>query len=82
MPMALDRWAAQWVAAVDAGIEDKAVWRGLCKLAGIDLRYQVRISPLGCPSPISAMARRYNCSSADVVAPLDRFPGSATPRVS
>ena len=35
----VDRWAAQWVAAVDAGIEDDAVWWGLSKLAGIDLRH-------------------------------------------
>ena len=35
----VDRWAAHWVAAVDAGIEDDAVWWGLCMLAGIDLRH-------------------------------------------
>jgi len=35
----VDRWAAQWVAAVDAGVEDDAVGWGLRKLAGIDLRH-------------------------------------------
>jgi len=32
-----DRWAMQWVAADDPGVEDRLVWDALMKLAGIDL---------------------------------------------
>ena len=34
----VDRWAAQWVAADDPGVDDDAVWWGLAILIGIDLR--------------------------------------------
>lgn len=35
----VDRWAAQWVAAVDAGVEDEAIWWGLGQLCGVDARH-------------------------------------------
>ena len=35
----VDHWAAQWVAAVDAGIEDEAVWWGVQQLCGVDSRH-------------------------------------------
>jgi hypothetical protein len=34
---AADRWAMQWVASSDPGVDDPLVWNGLVKLAGIDL---------------------------------------------
>lgn len=35
----VDRWAAQWVAAVDPGVEDEATWWGLRRLCGVDSRH-------------------------------------------
>lgn len=35
----VDRWAAQWVAADHAEVEDEHVWWALTLLCGIDLRH-------------------------------------------
>jgi hypothetical protein len=34
-----DRWATQWIAADDPGVDDEVVWWGLQLLCGIDLRH-------------------------------------------
>lgn len=34
----VSRWAHQWVAAPDPGIEDEVVWRALTRLGGADAR--------------------------------------------